>query len=660
MTEEKNIMESSAVKERVLRAGKLSARFENGRMLDICCGGRAVVSEIYFALRDYNWGTVPYEITDCRMEQTENTFHICFHAVHGQEGMRFHWDGVITGSEDSKISYRFTGEAEETLLKNRIGFCVLHPSELAGEVCTVLHSDGGRETGAFPYYIAPHQPFFDICAIEYPVGEEQVSIEFEGDIFEMEDQRNWTDVSFKTYCTPLDRPFPVRVERGENFTQSVTICLAQKGASGKNKIYTNMVTETKTRSGDGVVGGQAESVTDKKDRDYFNNTCSLGHCITEPLTETQMKYIQFLQPSHLRYDYHFGNSEHKLAEIAAQAKKLGCRLLLATFFSDSWRAEAEKLKTFLADMKETGKTTVTGKTETNGKAAVIEGILLLPERGNTLRPEALSFLTAELAFMGVPIGSGTDAFFTQLNRERICADGLSFVSYSNNPQVHAFDEASMMSTAEGQRANVQSCRALYPQLPVAVSPVSMKMRWNPDATGEMTRMAGQLPADIDARQTTLFAASWAVRSAAVLLQERVKAATYFELTGEKGLLEKETCHRDFAFPSVPGMIYPLYYAMMFLHRLKGTQIFADIRQEYTKIFWEDHWARGILAANHTDCPIEIWTEEQGRALFVDETFMAGPGQQPKSLQEAMKQNSREINGRLILPGYSVALIDFTT
>ena len=33
----------------------------------------------------------------------------------------------------------------------------------------------------------------------------EAELAFEGDIFEMEDQRNWTDASFKTYCTPLAR-----------------------------------------------------------------------------------------------------------------------------------------------------------------------------------------------------------------------------------------------------------------------------------------------------------------------------------------------------------------------------------------------------------------------------------------------------------------------
>ena len=34
---------------------------------------------------------------------------------------------------------------------------------------------------------------------------------FNGETFEMEDQRNWTDASFKTYCTPLSLPYPIKI-----------------------------------------------------------------------------------------------------------------------------------------------------------------------------------------------------------------------------------------------------------------------------------------------------------------------------------------------------------------------------------------------------------------------------------------------------------------
>ena len=48
---------------------------------------------------------------------------------------------------------------------------------------------------------------------------------FAGDVFEMEDQRNWTDASYKTYCTPLALPFPVEIPEGARISQSVTLTL---------------------------------------------------------------------------------------------------------------------------------------------------------------------------------------------------------------------------------------------------------------------------------------------------------------------------------------------------------------------------------------------------------------------------------------------------
>ncbi|HCK09781.1 MAG TPA: hypothetical protein DHW45_07880, partial [Candidatus Latescibacteria bacterium] len=51
-------------------------------------------------------------------------------------------------------------------------------------------------------------------------------VRFEGDVFEMEDQRNWTDASYKTYCTPLANPYPVDVAAGTKIRQSVTISVS--------------------------------------------------------------------------------------------------------------------------------------------------------------------------------------------------------------------------------------------------------------------------------------------------------------------------------------------------------------------------------------------------------------------------------------------------
>jgi hypothetical protein len=63
---------------------------------------------------------------------------------------------------------------------------------------------------------------FSAMVIEHPAfGRTELS--FDGDLFELEDQRNWGDASFKTYCTPLLLGFPHQARKGVGIMQSVTI-----------------------------------------------------------------------------------------------------------------------------------------------------------------------------------------------------------------------------------------------------------------------------------------------------------------------------------------------------------------------------------------------------------------------------------------------------
>ena len=103
-----------------------------------------------------------------------------------------------------------------------------------GAACVVRHTDGTDETGALPDAISPHQPFFDIAAITHEVAPGvRATVEFAGDVFEMEDQRNWIDASYKTYSTPLDLPQPVEVTAGTRVHQTVTLGI--EGAAGAER-----------------------------------------------------------------------------------------------------------------------------------------------------------------------------------------------------------------------------------------------------------------------------------------------------------------------------------------------------------------------------------------------------------------------------------------
>ncbi|MEZ4515963.1 MAG: hypothetical protein R3C44_03665 [Chloroflexota bacterium] len=104
------------------------------------------------------------------------------------------------------------GEAASDFRYCRIGFCVLHPIEGIAGSSYQAETPDGMVYGELPKLIAPQtirdgleEPLFPSCSnliIATPTGI-KIRTDFEGDLFEMEDQRNWTDGSFKTYCTPL-------------------------------------------------------------------------------------------------------------------------------------------------------------------------------------------------------------------------------------------------------------------------------------------------------------------------------------------------------------------------------------------------------------------------------------------------------------------------
>src|SRR5690625_4326313 len=106
---------------------------------------------------------------------------------------------------------------------NRTGLVLLHPPRLAGEELQVAHPEGGEESLRFPVSISPHQPAREISALTWADGTRRFRAELEGDLFEMEDQRNWSDASYKTYNRSLDEPFPYPLASGEHIRQRITL-----------------------------------------------------------------------------------------------------------------------------------------------------------------------------------------------------------------------------------------------------------------------------------------------------------------------------------------------------------------------------------------------------------------------------------------------------
>ncbi len=173
----------------------------------------------------------------------------------------------ITATADGSLTFVADALPETDVLTNRTGFIVLHPLKgVAGEPLTVEHVDGRLANVKFPAVIDPDCPFRDVRALTHQVQPGlAVTCRMEGDTFEMEDHRNWTDASFKTYVRPLALPWPYTLPAGKPFRQQVSLTFsaplpAPKAASGSGGLSVSVGAATGTtmpRIGLGVAAEEA-------------------------------------------------------------------------------------------------------------------------------------------------------------------------------------------------------------------------------------------------------------------------------------------------------------------------------------------------------------------------------------------------------------------
>src|SRR5215212_7659991 len=220
-----------------LRAGALTLLYEAGDLRYIKLGDREILRRIYVAIRDRNWDTLAPAISNHQIDAARDSFRITYDVENKQGDVDFFWKATISGDTQGTITFSMDGVARSTFLRNRIAFCVLHPMrECAGAPCRIEHVDGTAEDSVFPRYIGPQSivdgliqpchPLSEMRALSYEVVPGvSASVRFDGEIFEMEDQRNWTDASFKTYGTPLRLPFPAEVKAGTRIAQSITLTI---------------------------------------------------------------------------------------------------------------------------------------------------------------------------------------------------------------------------------------------------------------------------------------------------------------------------------------------------------------------------------------------------------------------------------------------------
>jgi hypothetical protein len=625
---------------RELRAGPLSLIYEAGDLRAIKLGDREILRRVYVAIRDHNWGTAPPALSNVCIETGEDSFRITYDVENRDGDVDFFWQGTITGNEKGTITFAMDGVARSTFLRNRIGFCVLHPMrECAGQPCTVEKVDGSIEDGRFPKHISPHQPFKDVRAISHQVVPGVwAKVRFDGDVFEMEDQRNWTDASFKTYSTPLDLPFPVEVKTGTRVSQVITLTL--KGQVPPLR-----------------AAPRAEGLTFSIGQAHAGPLPRIGLGLAshgQPLTGKELERLQALNLSHLRADLHLSRPGYPatLRRAAAEAGALGVPLEIALFLSDD---AAGELESFAAALEQVQPAVCTW--------------LIFHEAGQSTAEKGIRLAREHLAGYAptARIGGGTDAFFTQLNRNRPAVEALDLVSYSLNPQVHAFDNTSLVEPLETQAVTVESARQFAGGLPIAISPITLRPRFNPAATGPEPEPApGTLPSQVDERQMSLLGAGWTAGSLKYVSESGVYSVTTYETSGWRGVMETETgSPLPDTFPSLPGAVFPLYHVLADVGEFAGGQVVPTSSSDPLRVdglaVRRDSRTRVILA-NLSPEPQRVTVqglEQEVHVHHLDETNAEAAMTSPKEFRARPGQRVETKAGVLeldLLP-YAIARID---
>ena len=431
----------------------------------------------------------------------------------------------------------------------RIGLCVLHPPRLAGQATTVETLFGTLEA-RFPDLITQYMPFSNMVSIRHDAGSpHETIVSFEGDVFETEDQRAFTDASYKTFSRPLEMPRPFKVEAGTVIRQVVTV--RHPLAAGRVATVT------------AGIGGPAQASVVELGAATGTTFPAIGSCqppgdlAPDPRVADAVRAIGL---AHLRASIDAA-SEGALDAIdraAAAAADAGAALDVLLVGSASDPA-IDRLVARIA-----------------GTGTPVARLMAVDPAGNTTTAALAERVRAAMQSAGLdaPFVGGSRAYLYQLVSRGVPGHLVDAVCFPTNPQVHAFDEASMAETIEALDAGVRTAAALAGGKPVVVGPVSLRPLFNPDLVGpEAPPPPGGLPWRYDPRQVGEFAAAWTLGSVAAFASAGVAALTLHEAAGWGGLVAAS--HRDLPeMPVAPGTILPVGRVVAALTGLAGTEMLA--------------------------------------------------------------------------------------
>lgn len=434
---------------------------------------------IAFVVRDRAWRTLPPEPATVRQRLRDGgrwTVRARTPVGTGTLAWRLDFAPRERGIE---VSVAMT--AERDVLTNRAGLVVLLPAAtFSGARFTARHGQGPPSHGRLPRTIAPHQPMVDltsarIAAVHGPT----LALAFEGETFEMEDQRNWLDPSFKLYGRSLSRPFPYRIRDGAHLEQRIRIDL---------------------------IGVDASRPTRRTPSPRSGRLPALGIATSPGRVPTAAPVVTALREIAPGFVLHRTDSKGRgVSRASVLAASLGAGLRIEAFGN--------------------GPSLLNAVLEAD--AAIVAPYFTSDATIKALRKHSAAT---------VDIG-GTFADFVMLNRGGVAPDARR-ARFALCPTVHARDDRSLVETLDALPLVFAQARNIASGRPVDAGPCALRRRLVPGNGRPADRpyTPRGVPYDVDARQGRPIAAAWLAVVVAAAGAAGIDSVCAFEAAGARGLV----------------------------------------------------------------------------------------------------------------------------
>jgi len=506
--------------------------------------GVQIIDLLYTAIRPWDWSTLdPDEHSEVVQIVGEN----CVVTITDLFASSMQGKTVLTLQPNGKftVDYQLTGLGKFEINRWGVCFC-LHTGDWMGATVKTSESEYKLAPEISPQRVIDGvtQGLFPASKNMHFVAKDKRSLKVSstGKVLEAEDQRNWTDNTYKIYSGSLAEPRPFIIEKDLTWHQLVEFEVTVPSGS--------------TIDGSKIIAKDIPSLP--RIGLQFNTEALLPNDDLE-------KALFILDIDHIRV-----NEESLTAQKIATISKSGLTLEAALLSSQQGVDLVREIEHLNARVPAGSRLLI----HREGREIVQFGDLPTNNSLNSFIP-------------------GSDAYLVDLHRNKY--DFGDSVSYSMVPTIHSSDPETIFKTLYTQRESIEFAKKFVaPQ--VSISPITFSTRGNPETGHLRDNRINFAQLEMAAQIKNLSAAAWTLGSIFALASAGAYSGTWHELFGDYGVIYPEGSAIKFS---------PTFHALAALGAHHAHEITIATSQDNSWVAFEDRETRKMVVASQRPWNVEI-------------------------------------------------------